>query len=202
MKTITPQEVHAHVASSVGPLVVCFLKAQGCPNCEQTKPVLAAMEEANQQTQFLSVTVADGSEVTPGFQFRMFPGIFSFHDGKLIRAFSGAKTARQLSFMFSLPNDLKVAAWDAREAATFIENELKEYNQGCGYAAPTPVPATTSSAPVSPECERCLSACQPNDSTCVARCEKWCAHRNVTHVTPAVMPPEGDPLEAGCDSCQ
>lgn len=197
MKTIAPSEVHAHVASSVGPLVVCFLKAQGCPNCEQTKPVLAAMEEANPQTQFLSVTVADGSEVTPGFQFRMFPGIFSFHDGKLIRAFSGAKTARQLSFMSSLPNDLKVAAWDAREAATFIERELAEYNQGCGYAAP--VPATTSSAPVFPECERCLSACQPNDSACVARCEKWCAHRNVAHVTPAAMPPEAP--EDECSSC-
>lgn len=140
MKTISPQDVHSSIASSVGPLVVCFLKAQGCPNCEQTKPVLAAMEESNPGTTFLSVTVADGSEVTPGFEFRMFPGVFSFVNGALVRAFSGLKTARQLSFMFSQPNDLKVAAWDAREAATFIERELAEYNVGCGYRPPAAAP--------------------------------------------------------------
>lgn len=168
MQTTQPHEVHAAVASSVGPLVVCFLKASGCPNCEQAKPVLAALEASNPQTTFLSVTVADGSEVTPGFQFRMFPGVFSFVEGKLVRAFSGLKTLRQLSFMFSQPNDLKVAAWDALEASRFIENELKEYNQGCGYVAPVEAPAA---APA------------------------------VTHVTPAIMPPSGDPNEEACDSC-
>lgn len=163
MTHVSPQDVHPLVASSNGRLVVCFLKAQGCPNCEQTKPVLEAMEAANPDTQFVSVTVKDGSEVTPGFQFRMFPGIFSFLNGKLVRAFSGAKTARQLSFMFSLPNDLKVAAYDAQEAARFIEKELAEYNQGCGYQPPAAAP--------------------------------------ITHVTPAAMPPSGDPNEEACDSC-
>jgi thioredoxin-like negative regulator of GroEL len=140
MQTTHPSKVQDLVASSNGRLVVCFLKESGCPNCEQTAPVLAAMDEANPDTQFQSVTVKDGSEVTPGFQFRMFPGIFSFENGKLIRAFSGAKTARQLAFMFSNPNDMKVAAWDARDAATFIEKELAEYNQGCGYVAPVTAP--------------------------------------------------------------
>lgn len=145
MQTTPPNEVHSIVASSNGRLVVCFLKEAGCPNCEQTKPVLAAMAQANPDTQFAYVTVKDGSEVTPGFQFRMFPGIFSFENGQLVRAFSGAKTARQLSFMFSRPNDLKVAAWDALEASRFVENELKEYNVGCGYAAPV---AANVAAPV------------------------------------------------------
>lgn len=165
MTHIPPQDVHQLVASSNGRLVVCFLKAQGCPNCEQMKPVIAALEESNPDTQFAAVTVADGSEVTPGFQFRMFPGVFSFLNGKLVRSFSGAKTPRQLAYMFSSPNEMKVAAWDAQEAARFIERELAEFNQGCGYQPPAETPAP------------------------------------ITHVTPAAMPPSGDPNEEACDSC-
>lgn len=168
MTHAAPQDVHNLVASSNGRLVVCFLKESGCPNCEQMKPVIAALEESNPDTQFVSVTVKDGSEVTPGFQFRVFPGVFSFLNGKLVRAFTGAKTPRQLAYMFSHPNELKVAAWDAQEAARFIEKELAEYNQGCGYQPPAAVPAE---APV------------------------------ITHVTPAAMPPSGDPNEEACDSC-
>ena len=150
MQATLPSDVHAEVASSNGRLVVCFLKESGCPNCEQAKPVIAAMAQANQDTRFLSVTVKDGSEVTPGFQFKMFPGIFSFENGHLVRAFSGAKTARQMSFMFSRPNDLKVAAWDALEASRFIEKELSEYNAGCGYAAPVSANVAAPVAHVNP----------------------------------------------------
>ncbi len=161
MKPTEPSDVHAAVASSAGPLVVCFLKESGCPNCTQTKPALEAAASANPGVPFLSVTVADGAGVTPGFQFRTFPGVFSFVGGKLLRASSGLRTARQIGFLFSRPNDLKVAAYDALEASRFIERELSEYGQGCGYEAPVPA----------------------------------------AHVTPAAMPPEGDPNEAACDSC-
>lgn len=160
MKPTSPHEVHARIASSAGRLAVCFLKAAGCPNCEQAKPVLSAMAAANPETEFLSVTVADGSEVTPGFQFRQFPGFFTFEHGQLVRAFSGLKTARQLSFAFSRPNDLKVAAWDAQEAAKFIGEELATYNQGCGYQAPSPV-AHVVPAAMPPEGD-------PNEEACDA----------------------------------
>lgn len=159
MRIIAKEQVQSEIAQP-GRLLLAFTKPN-CPNCEQTLPLLARFESANPGTRFCAVECAGGADVPAGFHFRMFPGIFAFDGGQLVRATSGARAPAQLAFAFTSAGELKVAYADALLAAKSVEREIESFGQGASYQPQAPA----------------------------------------AHVTPAVMPPSGDPNEEACDSC-
>lgn len=120
-----------------GLVVVEFRKEVGCPNCEQMKPVLERFEKENPQVKVCVFPCVDAKDVPEGYQFKMFPGIFSFKDGVPIRGYSGFKTPQQMSLIFTQANDLKIAQYDFQAQADFFKEEIKGYNQGVNAPQPT-----------------------------------------------------------------
>jgi hypothetical protein len=97
--------------------------------------------------------------------------------------------------MFSNPNDAKVLAYDAREHAAFLDKELAEWGQGCGYVPPeNPAPTPL---------EKAISVAK--DAIGIARDAEerrimGIAEMNVARATvPDIVDPSED---AQCDSCQ
>jgi len=114
-----------------GDVVVEFYKPKGCGNCEQMKPIMEEFEKNNPKVKVCLYECSETpDEISSTYQFRMFPGIFSFKDGKPVRGFSGVKTLKQLSMIFLLPHELKMLYADAQIHADQIKDEIINYNQG------------------------------------------------------------------------
>lgn len=129
MKTINAKNYIQEILSCTGPVIVEFYKPEGCSNCAQMKPVLANFEKRYPHVTILGFACKDGSEVPKEFQFRTFPGLFSFIGGNPIRAFSGFKTMEQMDMIFNNDRDIKADLYTLPKRVAFLEKELEEYNR-------------------------------------------------------------------------
>lgn len=131
MIQLTKDTFQEEVLNHKGDVVVEFYKPVGCGNCEQMKPIMEEFEKNNPNVKVcLYECSGTPDEISSTYQFKMFPGIFSFKDGKPVRGFSGSKTLKQLSMIFLLPHELKMLYADAQIHADQIKNEILNYNQG------------------------------------------------------------------------
>lgn len=131
MIQINSSNFENEVLKHSGDVVVEFYKPEGCGNCEQMKPIMEEFEKRNPTVKVCKYECGSTpDEISSTYQFRMFPGIFSFSAGKPIRWFSGTKSLKQLSMIFLLPHELKMLYADAQIHADQIKDEIVSYNQG------------------------------------------------------------------------
>jgi thioredoxin-like negative regulator of GroEL len=106
-------------------VVVMFIK-DGCSNCVAMKPKLQALSETHKNIQFYTFKV--GKDVKPTdafmqkFQFKMFPGIFTFSKGVLIHGLSGIVDEASILVAYDDLNSLKILAYD-------LNTELQKIQQ-------------------------------------------------------------------------
>lgn len=182
MKTapVTSATYEAEVVSSEKPVVLVLKRSVGCPNCAAMAPVYEAFAAAHPEVKV--VTVEEGENKDIGgrfFQKVTFPGTVYLVGGDPFAAMQGVQTQEALErplAELSIPLDaLKVRVYDLNAASE------------AGELAKRMLPATAAliawaQRPVPQACD--VDIIEP-----------------IKHVTPAAMPPSGDPTEAVPDCC-
>lgn len=138
MIEINKDNFEQEVLKSDKPVVVEFFRPVGCINCEKMKPVMEQFEKANPDIKVVIYTCGNQpDEITKKYQFKMFPGIFAFANGKVVRAYSGVKSLNQMATIFMSLSDLKAAIYDkmmifekAQRNLTFLQSEIDGFNSG------------------------------------------------------------------------
>lgn len=121
---------------STGKVLVVFYRPTGCGNCDKMKPVIEEYSTAHPEIKVCMYACgAAQDEVTQVYQFKMFPGIFSFVDGKPVRGYSGVVTKDALEGVFVSLTEIKAAVYDRmaslqelQKQLEFLNNEISTYN--------------------------------------------------------------------------
>lgn len=162
MKPITKENFKEVLNSKQA--VLFMYKPSGCGNCEQMKPIMERFAQNNPDVNVFSYECgATPDEVSGKYQFKMFPGIFSFVDGRPMRGYSGMKSPKQLSMLFMEADQMKVIAFDAQMEAEFFKKEIMEYNQGTQIVeskVEPVVPKVTPELPIDPADDTICDSCQ------------------------------------------
>ena len=138
MIEINKENFDAEVLQAKEHVVVEFYRAEGCSNCQKMTPIFEQFEKENPEVKVVKYLCgAEPDEITKKYQFKMFPGIFSFIDGKPVRGFSGMRTPEQMSTVFMTRNDVKANIFDFQElldqaqgGLEFFRGELVNFNKG------------------------------------------------------------------------
>lgn len=137
--------------------VMLVISKDNCPNCTQTLPVVETLsKDPNIKT--LLIKTNSLADVPAGFQFNVFPGIFTFKDGQFVRGYCGRQTIDQLKMAFGSPLDLRLQYSEAMIFASIVLDEIKNYNRGISYTEqkeelPTNIPTGD---PNEDACEGCV----------------------------------------------
>lgn len=130
MIKINKDTFESEVLKFDGLVLVEFARSEGCSNCKSMAPTMEEFERLNPNIRVCIYECGkEPDEITSKYQFRMFPGIFSFYKGNPVRGYSGITSLKRLGYAFTVPDELKIRAWDAKAEAEFLENELKTYNK-------------------------------------------------------------------------
>ena len=138
MIEINKDNFDAEVLQAKGHVVVEFYRPKGCSNCEKMNPIVEQFAEENPEVKVCKyVCGQEPDEITKKYQFKMFPGIFSFIDGKPVRGFTGMRSPEQMSTVFMTRNDVKANIFDFQElldqakgGLEFFRAELDNFNKG------------------------------------------------------------------------
>ena len=138
MIEINKDNFKAEVLEAKGHVLVEFYRAEGCPNCDKMNPLVDQFAKENPEVKVCKyVCGKDPDEITMQYQFKLFPGIFSFIDGEPVRGFYGLKTPEQMTTVFMKKNDIKANIFDFQElleqaqgGLEFFRKELDNFNVG------------------------------------------------------------------------
>jgi len=163
----------AEVLNSDKPTMVFFYRPTGCGNCEKMKPAIEQFEKENPQINVCHYECGKTPDaITSKYSFKMFPGIFTFSKGQVIKGMSGMKSLDELRFSFTSLTELKANIYDGEEALKkltgnldFFRNQVETFNQGTNVLEVIPQSCE----------EQCASECG-DDKDCLSECETRCKH--------------------------
>jgi len=118
------------IEKSTDKMVVMFYRESGCPNCDRTKPVFEEFAKKNPNIKCFKYK-CEGDKpdsVTSNYQFRMFPGIFSFDRWQCVRGFSGEVNMERLNQIFIGLKDLKAQIYDEMNVYAITEKRIQVLN--------------------------------------------------------------------------
>lgn len=140
MIELNPENFDAEVLQAKWPVLVEFYKPNGCMNCERMETVLDEFEKKNPEVKVCYYACRDEFDekgrrslkrdvITDRYPFEVFPGIFGFLDGKLIRGMIWVQHKSQLNLLFMPIETLKIMLAEKVIEQQFFVQEIQNYNK-------------------------------------------------------------------------